>query len=113
MKSKNRKIVIDNQVYVWNFTPRYDLINDMYFSRLFFSPQDNKDLSVVCLFHSRINYTGGCPFNEGILATKDGEEYRINLNQPKFVSKLIRFILANMVDFEKQKNITLRMPMIF
>lgn len=103
MKSKNRKITVDNQVYLWNFTPKHALVNEMWISRLYFSPYDDKSKSVTCMFQSPVTYPTGCAFNEGFLAIRNGQKYEINLNQPKFVAEVIKFMLDKKVDFEQDK----------
>jgi len=108
MKSKNRKITIDNQVYLWYFTANHALVDEMWISRLYFSPEDDKSKSVTCMFQSPVIYPSGCAFNEGLLATKNGQEYVLNLNQPQFIAEIIEFLLANMVDFDEHKQYLFR-----
>ena len=101
--SKVREIAVDNQVFMWSHTHRYEHTDDTFISRFFFSPKDKKSMSVECFFKTRASYNMGCYLNAGFLVIKDGEEYEINFNKPKFVSEFIRFILANKVDLAKQE----------
>ena len=105
MESRIRRITVDNQVFVWNFTDKYrsDYINDIFISRLFFSPEGKKSIRVECFIKTRVDYMGGCFLSMGFYAMKNGEEYQINFNKPGLVSEFIRFILANKVDFTKQE----------
>lgn len=102
MKSKLRKITIDNQVYLWNSTHKYNCTDDSYTSRLFFSPEKNKQLYVECYFKSHAHFYMGCHLNVGFLAEKDGKEVEISFNHPGFVAELIKFILSNKADFSKK-----------
>ena len=103
MKSKIRKISIDNQVFVWNYTEKYYSLGDFYISRLFFSPQGKKYMSVECFFKTRSSYYMGCHLNHGFSAIKDEKEYSINFNTPQFVSDFIRFMITYKIDFDKQQ----------
>jgi len=100
MKSKNRKITIDNHVYLRNFTENHALVDEMWISRLYFSPEDDKSKSVMCMFQSPVIYPSGCAFNEGLLVTQNSQKYVLNLNQPRFIAEIIEFLLANIVDFD-------------
>ena len=108
MKSKHRKITVNNRVYLWHFTANHRLVDEMWISRLYFSPEDDKGKNVTCMFQSPVIYPSGCAFNEGVLAIKNGQEYLLNLNQPKFVAEIIEFLLANWVDFDKHKQYLFR-----
>lgn len=103
LKSKNRRIIIENQTFICNYTDEYNRTDDSYNSRLFFSPEGNKDMGVECFFKSHAHFFMGCHLNVGFLAIKDGKESEINFNQPGFVSEFIKFMLTNKVDFTKQK----------
>lgn len=98
-----RKITINGQVYIWNYTDKYNRIDDTYISRLFFSPQDRKNISVECFFKTTACFFTGCHLNVGFSAIKNGEEYEINFNHPGFISEMMQFILNNKVDFLTQE----------
>ena len=102
MKSKIRKISIYNQIFIWNYTEKYYL-GDFYISRIFFSPQDEKSISVECFFKTRSSYHMGCHLNHGFTAVKGEKEHTINFNSPKFISEFIGFMVANKIDFARQK----------
>jgi len=102
LKNRNRKIVVENQVFIWNYTDKYERTNDVFISRLFFSPKDRKNIIVESFFKTNPHIIG-CHFNFGFLAIKDGVEHEINFNHPGFISEFIKFILDNKVDFAKQE----------
>jgi hypothetical protein len=103
LKKRFKKITIDNQIFVWNYTNKYDVASDTYISRLFFSYQDKKNLRVECFFRDSGHPYLGSRLNVGFLATKNGEEYKINFNRPGFIAEFIRFVLAHKVDFGKRE----------
>jgi len=92
LKSKIRKISIDSQFFIWNYTGKYCLGNS-YISGLFFSPQGKKYMSVECFFKTRSSYYMGCHLNQGFTAIKDDEEYSINFNTPQFISDFIKVVI--------------------
>ena len=102
MRQKNRTITVENQVFVWNYTEKYERLKDAFISRLFFSPQDRKSVVVECFFKTSPHFLG-CHLNWGFWAVKDGIECEINFNQPGFISVFIGFVLANKVDFARQE----------
>ena len=102
MKAKVRRITVENQVFVWSYTDIYERAEDVFVSRLFFSPQNRKQIMIECYFKS-IPHFMGCHLNLGFLAIKDGKEYEINCNQPGFISEFLAFILNNKVDFSRQE----------
>ena len=103
MKTRKRMITVNMQVFIWNYTNKYDPTDDTYVSRFFFSPQDRKNIRVECFFKTKAHFFTGCHLNVGFLATKNGEVFEINFNQPGFIAELIQFILIYKVDFSKQE----------
>jgi len=102
LKTKLRKISVDNQIFVWSYSHRYDY-GDAYDSRVFFSLQGLKHIGVECFFKTYGHVYAGCYLTSGITVIKDDKKYYLNFNTPRFIADFIRFVLANKVDFTKQK----------
>ena len=105
MKSKLRQISVDNHVFMWTCKHDYIPGGDAYISRLFFCPKNVKEsgAGVECFFKSHSIAWQGCALNFGFFGVKNGKELEINLNKPGFVAEFIRTVLANNVDFTRQK----------
>ena len=85
-----RKIVVDGHEYEWKYT--FDDYDWQEPSHLVFRSVDRK-LKIILYFRSPGWEIGKCPFNAGLPAVKDGGLVIVNMNQPRFVAELLRYLL--------------------
>lgn len=98
---KLSKIVIDNKAYKWRY--RYDDHDYSQPSYLLILPEYGKKSEIRVYFSLIDKPIEKFILNCGLKAKKDGEDVVINLNQPKFISEIIIFLLSYKVDFSLEK----------
>lgn len=68
-------------------------MRDMYYrSTLTLITEDRKNKWIV-KFTTIDTITAGSPLNEGLRVIKEGQNYAINLNQPKYVAEVLQYVL--------------------
>lgn len=83
------KIVVGGHTYWWS----YQTVRDMYYrSTLTLITEDRKNKWIV-KFTTIDTITAGSPLNEGLRVIKEGQNYAINLNQPKYVAEVLQYVL--------------------
>ena len=89
-----RTIVVAGQTFEWKFS--VDDYDWQLPSHLVFRAVERKLKMILYFFpdeNGKIMQIGKCPFQTGLCAFRDGEAVRINLNQPRFVAELLRYLL--------------------
>ncbi|WP_405116147.1 hypothetical protein MHH28_14820 [Paenibacillus sp. FSL K6-1217] len=89
-----RKIVVGGHTYWWS----YQTVRDVYCrSKLTLITEDRKTKWIV-KFTTVDTITAGSPLNEGLRVIKEGQHYALNLNQPKYVAKVLQYVLGMGLD---------------
>ena len=98
---KLRKIVVGGETYLWKHNYNdCDYSTPLYLLILF---EKDRQAEVRVKFPLM-----DCPIEKGMLnsgfkATKNGMEFTINLNEPKYIAELIQYLMNNKIDFSKGK----------
>lgn len=88
-----RKIVVNNQTWLWKYKfDDYDLQDDSY---LRIKDADKKGQIIIWFRTGVWIDIGYCPFNKVLPATYLGENVTINLNQPRYIAQILAHVLQD------------------
>ncbi|MEK5409124.1 hypothetical protein MKX36_24875 [Paenibacillus sp. FSL W8-0439] len=94
-----RKIVVSGNTYLWS----YKTVRGIYCRSKLTIISENKDIKFIIQFTTKDTIVTGSPLNEGLRVMKEGKQYSINLNQPKYVAEVLQYILDMELDVTVKK----------
>ena len=95
MRSKLRKITVNNTVFTWRYQGYVRNMPPCTSRFLAFSKENN--IYIEIFFYTEDMYPGGAPLNIGldVINIKTDKLERLSFNKPKYADELIQFILGS------------------
>lgn len=108
MKTKLRKIVVNNFNFKWRVSKKLKRnatsTEWIACSRLLAFLEEDKNCKIIVFFEVLDNHLLGNPLMSGHLKVmKEGEIKLLNLNLPSIVSEILAYLLRKQVNFEEKK----------